>query len=138
MKTIHFDETGTLSFNFTKEGTSDYFITAFLISDNPKSVQTIVKNVFRTMSKANRKHSHGVLHAYYQRPEIRTRLLRRLAFKDIQIAAMVYNKRNVLIVEDVHAIYNSMVIALINRLYAEGVISAGERRGDFHPVPFVF
>jgi hypothetical protein len=126
MKTIHFDESGDLGFDFTKQGTSGHFIATFLISTNHKSVISAVKKVFRTMSGTEIKHSHGVLHAYYEKKETRIKLLRYLAERDIQIAVMRYDKRKVLVADDEHTIYNSIVTTLINRLYIEGFIGRDE------------
>jgi len=52
MKSIFQDETGDLGFDFTKEGTSDYFIIAFLITENPKQIQSVIKKTF--IGKTNR------------------------------------------------------------------------------------
>jgi hypothetical protein len=57
MKTIYFDESGDLGFDFTKEGTSNYFIATFLISTNARPIISAVKKVFRSMSKSEMKHS---------------------------------------------------------------------------------
>ena len=126
MKAIFVDETGDLGFDFTKAGTSGYFLIAFLITDDPKTVQSEIKKIFRSMSKAERKHARGVLHAYYEKKDTRIRLLRKLSEKDIKIALMVFNKKKALITEDVNVIYNSMVTSLINRLYIDGHIEVDE------------
>jgi len=126
MKTIFQDETGDLGFDFTKEGTSDYFIIAFLITDNPKTVQSVIKKVFRSMSKTHRKHTHGVLHAYYEKQKTRVQVLQGISEKNVRISLMVLNKKKILVTENVNALYNSMVASLINRLYIEGFIEIGE------------
>jgi len=126
MKTISLDESGDLGFDITKTKTLNCLILAFLMTDNPKPIQATVKKVFRSMSATDRKRAHGILHAYYEKAETRKRLLRKLADKDFQIALMVFDKRKAIIANDVHATYNNMVTALINRLHIDGFIETGE------------
>ena len=124
MKTFYLDESGDLGFDFTKTNTSSHFLLSFLMTDNPKPIQTAVKKVFRSMSSTDRKRAHGILHAHYEKRKTRERLLKKLSEKDFQIALMVFDKRKTIIVDDTNSIYNSMVTALINRLHIDGYIDS--------------
>jgi len=126
LKTIYLDESGDLGFDLAKQGPSDYFILAFLIADNPRPIHAVVKKVFKALPETDRKHFHGVLHAYDVRKETRMRLLKKLSEKDFQIALMVFDKRKAIIANDANAIYSSMATVLINRLHIDGYIKAEE------------
>jgi len=66
------------------------------------------------------------LHAHYEKPITKKRLLQGLATKDIRIATMRLDKRKVFLPGNPNELYSSMVVALINRLYADGIISKSD------------
>jgi hypothetical protein len=125
-KVAWFDESGNMGFAFDKPGISTHFMITLLIAKNRGSVTKAVKKVFNTLSKTDKKHSHGILHAYYEKRTTRERMLRLLAEKDIQIATVVLNKRRMRVTPDKHVLYASMVSMLLNRLYMDGVFDSDE------------
>jgi hypothetical protein len=56
----------------------------------------------------------------------RQRLLRLLSEKDIVVASIVLNKRDLRIAPDTHILYASMVNMLLNRLFVDGVLNPDE------------
>jgi hypothetical protein len=126
MTAIYFDESGDLGFDFSKKGTSNQFLVTFLIIKNKRSVSTLVKKTFKSLPSAIKRKNSGVLHAQYEKPSTVIRLLKGLARKEIQIASMLLNKRNMIISGNPNELYASIVISLINRLYADGVFADDE------------
>ena len=53
-------------------------------------------------------------------------MLTGLASKDIKIASIRIDKRKVLLAENPHDLYISMVVAMVNRLYADGIIGGDD------------
>jgi hypothetical protein len=125
-KVAYFDESGNLRFAFEKSGTSTHFMITLLIAESKGPVAKVVKRVFNSLSKTDKSHSHGILHAYYERRTTRERILRLLAEKDIQIAAIVLDKQRMRVTPDKHILYASMVNMLLNRLYMYGLLNPSE------------
>ncbi|MDR2590659.1 MAG: DUF3800 domain-containing protein [Oscillospiraceae bacterium] len=123
MTTLHLDESGNMSFDFSKEGTSRFFSISLLILNECRPVISLVKRIYLTLPRASKRKSSGVLHAYHEKPVTRIRLLKGLAQKDIRIASIHLDKQKVLVTSKPHDIYTGMVVTLLNRLYADGVIS---------------
>ena len=121
MKKIYADESGCLGFNFEKSGTSKFIIITFLILKECRPITSLVKKVIKTLPKSRIKKG-TYLHAHNEKPITRERLLRGLASKDIEIATIRLDKRTLLVSGGPNELYTSMVVSLINRLYADGVI----------------
>ena len=67
MKQILMDESGDLGMNLDLGGTSRHFVITFLITENKRVLDKIVKKVYSGLSKAAIKHrNNGTLHAYYE------------------------------------------------------------------------
>jgi hypothetical protein len=126
MVTIYFDESGDLGFDFSKKGTSHQFLVTFLIIKNKRSITTLVKKTFKSLPSAIKRKNSGVLHAQYEKPSTVIKLLKGLARKEILIASMLLNKRNVIISSNPNELYANIVISLINRLYTDGVFTDDE------------
>jgi hypothetical protein len=121
-----FDESGDLGFDLSKEGTSKYFFTSFLITNSKQAVEKPVKNTTKTLSRSQIKRRGGILHAYYEDKSTRIHLLRALAAKDIRVAIMRLDKKKVMIPGDPLVLYSSMVTSLLNRLYIENHLSSDD------------
>jgi hypothetical protein len=114
------DETGNLGFDLTKAGTSRYFITTMIVSAKRQPVVKAVKKVFKSLSKTDKKHTHGILHAVYEKHGTRIKLLKLLSQQDTKIVALVLDKSQVYVTEDPHILYASMVNMMLNKLYIDG------------------
>ena len=123
---IYLDESGDLGFDFTKNNTSSYFSIALLILNEQRPIISLVRKVFTSLPRAIIRRSNGILHSYYEKPITRERLLRGLAKREVKIASMRLDKRNVLLTESQNELYATIVITLINRLYKDRIINDSE------------
>jgi hypothetical protein len=125
MKYIYFDESGDLGFDFTKHKTSDYFLATFLMSENKRAISSVVKKIFLSMPKNARMQTDGTLHAFREKPRVISSMLSKLAEKDVKIAVLVVDKHKMIIgPEKTHDMYAGFVSTLVNRLFADGEMSA--------------
>jgi len=96
VKLLFQDESGDLGFDFSKPGTSHFFVITLLVMDEmtKRSGDKVVKDVFKRY--ADRKsHKEGILHVSNERPLVRRQLLQRIAEKDVSVYAMVLDKKHV-------------------------------------------
>ena len=121
MTSLYLDESGDLSFNLAKKGCSSKFSIAFLIVENRRPVQKLVKKIFKSLPPPIKRKCGGALHAKNEKTSTIRKLLIGLATKDIRVASMCLDKRKILVSTDQNELYASIVISLINRLYADGV-----------------
>jgi hypothetical protein len=120
------DESGCLGFDLSKQGTSRFFSIALLVVKDKKQVNSIVKKVFRSLSKIKIKRSNGILHAYYEDKPTRIKLLSAAAAKDIEIAIIRLDKRRLVLAGDTHLLYMGMMLRLINQLFMDGHLNASD------------
>jgi len=86
MTHIYLDESGDLSFDFTKKGTSKFFIITVLISKNKHIFDKLIKKINLEVLRINKgKSTPNMLHASKQSDKIRIKLLDELNMKDVQI-----------------------------------------------------
>jgi hypothetical protein len=115
---IYFDESGNLGFS---HNSTKCFVVSFLICNNEKILDRIVKRTFATLSRHGIKKHSGVLHAYNELSITKKRLLKLLVKnqKNVSIVNIKLNKQNVneKLKNDKHALYNYVVKILIDRLY---------------------
>jgi len=117
------DESGDLGFDFSKAGTTRHILITFLITKECRPIISLVKKVFKSLPKSSRKRNNDYLHAYYEKPITRKRLLSGLATKDIEIATIRMDKCKVLVTGTPNELYSNLTVTLINRLYADGVLA---------------
>lgn len=125
MLNIYADESGCLGFDFAKSGTRKHMLITFLILKECRPITSLVKKVIRTLPKLRMKKG-AYLHSHYEKPITRKRLLKGLASKDVRIATMRLDKHKVFIPGNPNELYSSMVVTLINRLYADGIIQKSD------------
>jgi len=123
MTYYYLDESGEMGFDFSKKGTSNHLLITFLILKEPRQVISLVKKVFTSLLVTTKRKNNDMLHAYYEKPSTIKRMLNGLASKDVKIATMRLDKRKVLITNTPHELYTSMVVALFNRLYTDGIVN---------------
>ena len=126
MTYIYFDESGDLGFDFSKSGTSNWFLIAFLITKNKRPISSLVKKLFRSLPVAKNYKRSGVLHARYEKSSTVKKLLVGLSTKEVEIATIRLDKRKVLIANNPNELYANIVISLINRLYGDGVFDKSD------------
>jgi hypothetical protein len=126
MKYIYLDESGDVGFDFCKKGTSRYFVISFIITDSKRELMQVVKKIFTGLSKSDIKQNHGVLHASYEKNITRIKLLKHLSRKNILISVICIDKYNIIIPENSHNFYSSIVSEMINHLYLDGILQTDE------------
>jgi len=122
MTHIYFDESGCLGVDFTKSGTKNHLLITFLILNECRPIISLVKKVSLTLPKTIRKRRGSELHAHHEKPITKKRLFNGLAKKDVRIATMRLDKRKIVLIGNSNDLYTNMVVALINRMYADGII----------------
>ena len=123
---IHADESGCLGFDFSKQGTKNHLLITFLISEESRPIISLVKKVVNTLPKKQLRKNNSYLHANYEKPATRKRLLRGLAETDVKIVTMRLDKRKIVLIGNPNELYSSMFVALINRLYADGILKKSD------------
>jgi len=98
----------------------------FLIVKECRPISSLVKSIYLTLPKKFKRSRGSYLHANYEKPITRQRLLKGLATKDVTIATMRLDKRKVFLPGNPNELYSNMVVALINRLYSDGIISKSD------------
>lgn len=76
------DESGCLGFDLSKGKSSKYFIVTFLYTKHPRKIDKIIKNIFKAMSKTERKALGNSLHANKSKKNTAKKLLSNLAEVD--------------------------------------------------------
>lgn len=126
MPYIFLDESGCLGFNFNKQKTSKYFVISFLfVGDNQKkSLEKIIKKIYRTLSVSERKKRSSNLHCYKEEPKTRIKLLSTLRDKDIVIMAIYLNKSKVYarLRDEKQVLYNYITNVLLDRMFCKKLI----------------
>lgn len=126
---IYLDESGNLSFDFTKKKTSKYFIITFLFAKDKKAIDKIVKKIFRDFSKKQLKHHPGTLHCFKEAPSTRKKLLKLLSEKDIAVMTIYLNKEKVYtkMQDEKHILYNYVTNILLDRVLSKKLIKNAEQ-----------
>lgn len=119
MTHIYLDESGDLSFDFTKNGTSKFFIITVLISENKVLLDRLIKKInLEVVRMSKGKSTPNMLHASKQSDKIRMKLLNELASKDVQIDYVCVDKTKDLkySLVDKHKLYLDLTIYLIDNV----------------------
>ncbi len=125
---IFLDESGDLGFDFTKKKTSRYFIITFLFVRNKRTLEKLIKQIFRTLSVKERKYIKGILHSNKAKPIIRKTVLSKISLNDISIIAIILNKNKVYtkLQNEKHILYNYVTNILLDRIYTKELIPSDE------------
>lgn len=120
------DESGDLGFDFSKKGTSDYFLITFLFSDKKRDIEKCVKKAHAGLRKKYKK--VGVLHAYKEEAATKKRLLSLLADKDCSIMTILLNKRKVYtnLQDEKPVLYNYVTNILLDRIFSKKLLRGNE------------
>jgi DNA-directed RNA polymerase subunit L len=126
---IYFDESGDLGFDTSKNKTSKYFIATFLLTKNPRPLNTTVNKIFKTFSKKEIKVHMGYLHAFSEKEITVKRLLTNSVKHDISIMMLWLDKTKVYtrLKNEPHKLYNYLTNILIDRLTNTGIIKKKEK-----------
>ena len=127
MAYIFLDESGDLGFNFSKKGTTKYFVITFLFAHNKRLIEKIVKSIHLGLRKKYKK--IGILHACKEEPVTKRKLLRLLSQKDCAIMTIYLNKEKVYtrLKEEKAVLYNYVSNILLDRIYSKQIISIDKK-----------
>ena len=134
MKYIYMDESGCQGLNLNLLGTSRYFAMTFLLTDNKRVLDKIVKKVYKGLSKTDIKHrkrKNGVLHAYYEDKVTIKRLLTLLSETNIKVITIRLDKRKLHIPMKNTALYTHITNTLLNKCLDNNILSLNE------PISFI-
>lgn len=123
MAYIFLDESGDLGFDFSKKGTSKFFLITILFCHEKRAIEKIVKKVHSGLKKKH-KQKGGVLHAYREKPITRQRMLSLLAEKDLMILTIYLNKAKVHtnLKDEKDVLYNYVTNILLDRILTRKLI----------------
>lgn len=116
------DESGDLGFNFNRSKTSKYFVITFLLTEDKKLVEKLVKKTFSKMSKKEIQSHDGVLHAYKETPKTKAFILREFQHKKLGTILTIYlNKHKVYtkLHNEKHVLYNYVTNILLDRIFTK-------------------
>lgn len=124
MAYIFMDESGDLGFDYSKSGTSKFFVITFLFTNNKTVLEKAVKKTFLGLPPKVKKTHTGYLHSSKEKPTTRVKLLGKLANLDISIISIYLNKKRVYtkLQDEKHILYNYVTNILLDRLYTKQLI----------------
>lgn len=128
MSYILLDESGDLGFDFTRKGTTNYFLITFLFCQNKRPIEKCIKKTYATLRKKYKKQGK-ILHAYTENPITRQRLLRCIAGKDCCVLVICLNKRKVYtkLHDEKQVLYNYVTNILLDRIFTKKLVSLEEK-----------
>ena len=125
MAYIFLDESGDLGFDFTKKGTSKFFIITILFTENARGgIEKVVKKTHSELAKKFKRRV-GTLHAVSEKPVTRVRFLKRMAEKNCGVMAIYLNKKKVHthLQDEKQVLYNYVTNILLDRIYTKKILS---------------
>jgi len=119
------DESGNLGFDFSKRGTTTFFLVTSLFVMKKRPIEKCVKNTHSGLRKKFKK--IGVLHAYHEEPITRKRLLTCLAERNCKIMTIRLNKGKVYtkLQDEKAVLYNYVTNILLDRIFSKKLLSSG-------------
>jgi len=117
------DESGDLGFNFKKNGTTNFFIITFLVTEDKRLLEKIVKKTHSEL-KIKIKKKIGVLHCAKEKPVTRKKLLKRISSKNCQIMVVYLDKKKVYtkLQDEKQVLYNYVTNILLDRIISKKLI----------------
>lgn len=126
MAYLFMDESGCLGFDFTKAKTSRHFIVAFLLVQEKRPLEKLVRGQFQRMSPQERKRWRGgVLHSSKATDALRVRMLQGIAQQSgVSVMLIRLDKKRVdaSLVNKKHVLYSYVTNALLDRIATKRLI----------------
>ena len=117
MTYIYFDESGDLY-----DETKRFFFVAFVVANDPKNVQRVVKKTLASLPPKYRARSYGYLHAYQELDSTRRKFYQNFAKKDLSAYCLVVDTHKQKVSEkilDKHYLYTFFVDKLLKHVIKE-------------------
>ena len=125
MAYIFLDESGDLGF---KKSSSKWFIFTIAIISEPRSLERVVKKIWRPLKKKHKK--LGELHAYHADNITRIRMLQKLnELDDLKVLCVILNKKKVHVdlQNQKNYLYNYTANILLDRLHSSNAVKDNEQ-----------
>jgi hypothetical protein len=112
------DESGDLWFDLSKDKTSRFFLITCVCTQNPRTLEKVVKKWLNCLKPNERDRLWWTLHSYKINPSIRYKVLTNIAQTDCSIYALYIDKKTFLLSkkEDQYIIYANIVQHLLSKL----------------------
>jgi hypothetical protein len=125
---IFLDESGDLGFDFTKKGTSAFFVVTLLVIEEPCSIKTISLAVTKTLKKINyKKNCANELKGAHTPIQVKKYFLDKTADSNWILYAIVVDKKKFRMPKYIHHpdhLYNYIVGCLFNKVVIDNPQSA--------------
>jgi hypothetical protein len=118
------DESGDLGFDFAKRGTSKFFVVTLLYVIEKRPIDKVVSKTLKDLHMTSNK-GENVIHSSRSNATIRTRLLKRLNSKDIEVFTICIDKRKVSKQKQLKTsgFYNFITRLLLDTISDKGLIN---------------
>lgn len=128
MAFILLDESGDLGFDFSKKGTTNYFLITLLFTSNKRSIEKCVKKTYLTLRKKF-KRKGGFLHANKEKAATRRRFFQYLSGRDYKVLIIYLNKKKVYtkLQNEKSVLYNYVTNILLDRIFSKKLIPLEEK-----------
>jgi len=128
---IFLDESGDLGFDYSKKGTSNFFVVTLLVAKNKNAVDKQVSSILKSFTGKQRKRRSGVLHCVHEEDITRKRLLNLLIEQNISLMYICIEKEKIFnhLPEQKQLLYNQISQIIINRL-VEYLIRQNEKSAE--------
>lgn len=128
MAYIFLDESGDLGFNKQRKRSSKYFIITFLFTEEKRPIEKVVRTTHAALKKHHKQRGE-TLHCYHEKPITRTRMLSKLAQKDLKVMTVYLNKEKVYtkLHKEKDVLYNFVTNILLDRICTKKVIPKDEK-----------
>jgi hypothetical protein len=129
MPYIFVDESGDLGFDFTRKRTSHYFLVTFLMCNDKRPIERVVKKTFNSLPPRERKGHPGILHAVNELPKTRRRLLSKLIEQDVTVLILYLDKKRVYtkLKDEREVLYNFVTNTLLDRIMVKNLIPSSQQ-----------
>lgn len=128
MSYIYMDESGDLWFDFSKSKTSKYFVITFLLLEDPKPWEKIIKKFISWLSKNHKKRFGWVIHFHHEEPRDRIKVLSQISHIKASVMCIYLDKSKVYtrLQDEKHILYNYITNILIDRIINKKLLTNHE------------
>ncbi len=125
---IFLDESGDLGFDFSKAKTSRYFLVTMLSTQHKRSIENIIKKIFKSLPEKVRKSHSGVFHCVKEKDETRKKLFELFAATPDKVYSIIVDKRKIhaKLKDEKHILYNLITNVLLDRILSGKYVQDSE------------
>lgn len=121
---LYLDESGDLGFDFSKHGTSKYFVIGIIAIYNKRHGEKIIKKIFTGFTKTEIKRHAGMLHCYKETPQTRIKLFNKLKENKIPVLVIYLKKSKVYtkLQDEKQVLYNYVTNIILDRIFTKRLV----------------